>query len=372
MQLPDEKIYFNGKDYFKSLMYDIAHAEKTIDLETYIFAFDTLGEEIIRILTAAAKRNVKIRVSVDGAGTRYWNDAAIRIFEDAGGATRIFHPFPWKIWQWSRSVVKKPTLLNLVYFLLKMNKRNHRKVCIIDKKIAYVGSFNICAEHLDLTRRDTAVRLTHIELNDLLRAFESTWNHTKIKERIREFFLKIRTNPVIRLNNTWHRRRILYKNLLLRMRKATKRIWITNAYFVPDNLLLRRLRRAARAGIDVRILLPQKADIQFMPWASKVFYINLLKAGVHIYEYQPGILHAKTLIIDNWMLVGSSNLNHRSIMHDLEVDVDIRSTECKTALETQFLNDLQHAAEINIHTLNKRPWRQRIVGRLLLYIKYLI
>lgn len=367
-----EKIFFNGKDYFAALEQDIMLAKNSIDLEAYIFAFDSLGEQIIKELIAATKRNVKVRILVDGAGTRFWDDKTIRVFEDAGGETRIYHPFPWKLWQWSRSVVKMPTLINLMYFLLKINSRNHRKSCIIDKKIVYVGSFNICEEHLDQNRRDTAVRLTHVDISDLIKAFEATWNHFPVKERIREFFYHIRANPVFRLNNTWNRRRILYKNLLRRMRECQKRIWITNAYFVPDNLLLRRLRRAARAGIDVRILLPQKADILFMPWASKVFYANLLKAGVHIYEYLPGILHAKTLIVDNWMLVGSSNLNHRSIMHDLEVDVDIRSPECKSALEEQFLLDLQRAAEISLDDLNKRPWRQRFIGRMLLYIKYLI
>lgn len=367
-----EKVFFHGDEYFATLLNDINQAEKVIDLETYILEFDALGRKVMAALRAAALRQVKVRILVDGAGTSDLDRNLVRDFEDAGGEIRIFHPFPWKLWQWSRGIVKKSALLKALYLLLKMNSRNHRKVCLIDKKIAYLGSFNICEDHLDIKRRDTGVRLTHVDFKELSYAFEVTWNHVKIKERIRDFFRHVRANPVIRLNNTWHRRRILYKNLLRRMRQCKERIWITNAYFVPDNLLLRRLRHAAKRGIDVRILLPQKADILFMPWASKVFYARLLKAGAKIYEYVPGILHAKTLILDNWMLIGSSNLNHRSILHDLEVDVNIRLPESKSALEKQFLLDLNNAIAISYDDWKRRPLYQRIVGKMLLYVKYLI
>jgi cardiolipin synthase A/B len=367
-----EKIFFHGGDYFASLLADIASAKKTIELETYIFASDELGMTVIKALTQAVKRKVRVRLLIDGAGAFYFNKETIRDFEDAGGEARVFHPIPWKAWQWHRTVIKKPALLKAMYLLFKMNSRNHRKVCLIDRKIAYVGSINICSEHLDRLRRDSAVRLTHVNLQELSNAFEASWSHVRIIERLHELFRHVRANPTFRLNNTWHRRRILYKNLLRRMRQCKRRIWITNAYFVPDSILLRRLRNAARFGVDVRILLPQKADFAFMPWASKVFYARLLKAGVRIYEYSPGILHAKTLILDNWMLIGSSNLNYRSILHDLEVDVHIRSPESKHALEDQFLLDIKNSVEVKYESWKNRPLYQRIIGRLLLYVKYLI
>lgn len=369
---PPEQIFFEGTSFFTALLNDIARAQKSIDLETYIFAFDNLGRKIIQALSEAASRQVQVRLLADGAGTHAWDSKTLKTFEDLGGQARIFHPFPWKIWQWSHGIVKKPALLKAIYLLLKINSRNHRKVCVIDNKIAYVGSFNICDDHLDNHRRDAGVRLKHVDFTDLTRAFDATWNHTPIKERVREFFRHVRTNPIIRLNNTWHRRRILYKNLLRRIHQCKKRIWITNAYFVPDKLLLRRLRKAAKRGLDVRILLPQKSDVVFMPWASKVFYARLLNSGAHIYEYLPGVLHAKTLILDNWMLIGSSNLNHRSILHDLEVDVNIRAPESKAALEQQFLLDLQNAPEVHYESWKNRPWHQRIIGNMLLYVKYLI
>lgn len=364
----DEKIFFVGRDYFASLLSDIKAARETIDLETYIFALDGLGKKIIAALTEAAARGIRVRVLVDGAGTPEWGGSIVRHLEKAGAETRVFHPFPWRLWQWSRSRVRALFLLKAIYLLLKINSRNHRKVCIIDKKIAYIGSFNI----MQKAWRDTGVRLSNVDLQDILLAFESSWAHLPIQERMRHFFRHIRANPVVRLNNLWHRRRILYKNLLRRVKSCQQRIWVTNAYFVPDNFLLRRLIEAARSGVDVRILLPQDSDISFMPWASQAFYERLLKSGIRIFEYLPSMLHAKTLILDNWMTIGSSNLNYRSLMHDLEVDVNVRLLESQRTLEKQFLIDLEHAKEVRLEDWQKKPWYQRVVGQVLLYLRYLM
>jgi len=373
----NEKIFFTGENYFTSLFSDIKSAKKSIELETYIFSIDKLGKQIIENLTEATKRGVIVRVLVDGAGTPYWDNPNIEQLENAGAEIRVFHPFPWSLWQWSRSKVHARSLLKAIHLLLKINSRNHRKVSIIDKKIAYVGSFNISQNHLDKnqngkTWRDTGIRLNNIDLQELSKAFESAWTYVPIKERIRHFFHHVRANPIIRLNNTRHRRRILYKNLLKRIKNCKDRIWITNAYFVPDNFLLRQLIEAARRGVDVRILLPKESDVTFMPWASKAFYERLLRSGIRIFEYLPSVLHAKTLILDDWMTIGSSNLNHRSLLHDLEVDVNIRTQKSKEILEKQFLMDLQNAKEVSLEGWQKRPWYQRIVGWALLYLKYMI
>ncbi|GAH09354.1 unnamed protein product, partial [marine sediment metagenome] len=155
--------------------------------------------------------------------------------------------------------------------------------------------------------------------------------------------------------------------------RCKQRIWITNAYFVPDNVLLKRLRDAANNGIDVRILLPKKSDVMVMPWASSTFYYRLLKSGVKIFEYLPSMLHAKSLIIDNWALIGSSNLNHRSLLHDLEADIMLKSTESIKQLESDFLNDLTQSREVELDSWHIiRPLRQRLVGRMVLYMKYWI
>ena len=373
-----EQVYSTGKDHFTALLRDIHEAKKNIDLETYAFHHDQIGQEIANSLAAAAKRGVVVRVMVDGCGSPLWSTSYAKMLENAGVATKVFHPFPWQMWNWSRSVVKLPFLLKWIYFILKSNLRNHRKVCIIDRKIAYIGSFNITKSHLLSSEggdnwRDLSVRLCGIDISELNKAYDAAWDHRTIKERIREIFRHVREDPPIRLNYTWHRRRILYKNLLRKISQCKNRIWIMNAYFVPDNFLLKKLKDAAISGLDVRILLPSKSDVVMMPWASSTFYYSLLKSGVRIFEYLPGMLHAKSLILDEWMLVGSSNLNHRSLLHDLEVDINITTPTAKATLVQQFLNDLKHSREISLNSWKKmRPRCQRTLGRLVLYLKYWI
>ncbi|MBA2654613.1 MAG: cardiolipin synthase B [Gammaproteobacteria bacterium] len=374
---PSEFIISDCIDFFESLYDDIGKATRNIDLETYIFSNDTVGEKIARGLVEAAQRGVRVRVLVDGAGTPLWGNTLTKTLENAGIETRVFHPFPWRLWQWSRSVVRVSPLVKAIYLLLKINSRNHRKVCIIDDNVAYVGSLNISETHLDTKHwgdcwRDTAVKLQGVDLKELKTAFECAWDHMPIQERIREIFSHINKNPVFRVNNTRHRRRILYKNLLRRISRATEKIWITNAYFIPDNILLKKLVDAAERGVDVRILLPERSDVFILPWTSATFYYHLVKAGVRIFEYLPSMLHAKTLIIDDWVSVGSSNLNHRSLLHDLEVDVNLRLPNSKKMIQDQFILDLEQSKEVDLNSWQRRPFYQRIIGRLLLYVKYLI
>lgn len=373
----NEKLFFNGREYFDAMLKDIEQATKNIAIETYGFYDDKLGKKIIEALNLAVRKGIEVRILVDGAGSRKWNGNITREIEKSGAQSRIFHPFPWQLWQWSRSKVKVPSILKAIYLLLKINSRNHRKICMIDKKIAYVGSFNICQHHMDKEQdgdgwRDTGVRLDNINLDELITSFEAAWNHVPIQERLRSLFLNIHKNPIFRLNNTRHRRRILYKDLLNKISKTKKRIWITNAYFVPDNFLLKKLIDAAQNGVDVRILLPHISDVAFMTWASNAFYEKLLKVGIRIFEYLPSMLHAKTLILDDWMLIGSSNLNHRSLLHDLEVDINIRQPESKATLEQQFLLDLEKAREIKLNNWQRHSLLKRIIGHALLYVKYFI
>lgn len=370
-------MFADGSDYFKSVIRDINCAHTSIYIETYTFNGDLLGDRLANALIKAAKRGVAVRILVDGAGTPVWGGKMTKRLERAGIATRIFHPFPWRIWQWSRSWVRLPKVLKAIYLILKINSRNHRKVICIDQNIIYAGSFNITKAHLSKHEggdqwRDSGMRIVTDDTEDLLQALEAAWDHLRVKERIKEFFKHINTNPTFRLNNTRHRRRILYKRLLRRIDNAKQRIWITNAYFVPDNALLNRLRDAAQRGVDVRILLTHKSDFFVMPWASSAFYYNLLKSGARIFEYLPTILHAKSLIIDDWMIVGSTNLNHRSLRHDLEIDVNVRLEQNKQKIEHNFLSDVQNTHEISLNNWWHRPFYQRLIGRLALYMKYWI
>tara|TARA_A100001015_G_scaffold147806_1_gene163904 strand:- start:2229 stop:3401 length:1173 start_codon:yes stop_codon:yes gene_type:complete len=373
----DEILFTSGSDFFKSLLTDIDKAQQTIYFETYIFKNDKIGKQIVKKLIQAAQRGVRVYVLVDGCGSPFWGtDFAVQL-EKNEIKNKVYHPFPWQLWNWSRSVVRLPFIIKWVYLLFKMTRRNHRKVCIIDERMAYAGSINVTMDHIDRCDggknwRDIAIKIQNTNLQDLIEAFHCSWNHRTITERLKDTFKKIRRDPRIRLNNTWHRRRILYRNLIKRIRLSKTRIWIINAYFVPDSMLLKGLNDAAQRGVDVRVLLPQVSD-HFIPhtWASATFYSSLLTHGVQIFEYLPSVLHAKTMIIDDWFLVGSSNLDHLSLLHNLEVDITIQNQMNKHKVNDLFLNDLKQSQEINKDNWKRhRPWYQRFFGRIFLYAKY--
>jgi cardiolipin synthase A/B len=371
-----EKVYDLGDDYYRDLLKDIEQAKKNIALEMYIFTKDALGIDVQKALIAAANRGVSVRILVDGVGSPYWGGAFTRQLEDAGVETRVFHPMPWVLWQWSRSVVRLPVFIKWAYLLYKMNRRNHRKMFILDEHIVYISSMNIDQNHLSVASkgggwRDVGIRLQGRGLDEALHAFEGAWDHHFLKKRLDDILSPEQQGSSMRFNNSRHRRRAQYKKLLRSIARAKKRIWITNAYFVPDIFLLKKLKDAAGKGVDVQIVLPRHADVSFVPWLSHAYYENLLLNGVKIFEYLPGMLHAKTIMIDDQMIIGTSNLNHRSLLHDLEVDVFVHQAHSKKTLIAQFEATKQSSQEVHVQDHHRiRPWYQRWLGHVIFYVRY--
>ena len=368
-----ERVVFDAEAYFDGMLEDISRARHSVDLESYIFKLDGIGERVISMLSEVAGRNVKVRLLIDGYGSQYWSDTVLKRVEQAGIELRVYHPLPWRFWQWGRFPINMPWRHKLVHFINNINRRNHRKTCLVDSRIVWIGSFNVTEDHLSAVHggrgwRDTAVRLESVDLTEVKLAFEAAWRHLPLGKRL----LRPKPDPVFRLNNSRRRRRRVYKHLLLQIARSQRRVWITNAYFVPEAALLRRLSQAARRGVDVRILLPAVSDVFFIPWASATFYRQLLNSGVRIYEYEAGVLHAKTSVIDDCFTVGSSNLNSRSLRHDLEIDAVIRTDGCRGHIERQFLDDIAQSTEIFLDDLPKRARWKWWIGRLVLNIRYWI
>lgn len=368
--MPEEQLYHQGDDYFRQLLEDITGARKWIDLEVYIFRIDAVGTGILQALIAAAERGVRVRLLVDGIGLPFASQTLPQRLASTAVGIRIFNPVPWFFWHWHYTHGDRPLLRKLLDWLIHLNHRNHRKTCVIDGKIAWLGSFNICSCHLPRNQggegwRDSAVRLTKIDPSPLSRAFEKAWHPYRWLPP-----LPARRDFPFRLNYSRRRRRRLLRDLLRRIDKAQRRIWITNAYFVPDRKILEQLQLAGQRGVDVRILLPARSDVFFMPWTASVFYGELLRRGIRIYEYLPAILHAKSIIIDDWMTLGSSNLNYRSLLHDLEVDVVLQNRASKRGLQRQFLKDIKNAREICLASYPQRPWWQRWLAMSILTLEY--
>lgn len=324
----DEEIYFAKDAYFESLFQAIDGASRSIDLETYIFEWDPVGLRMIERLRAAAARGVRVRLVLDGLGTWFTQERIQESFTGTRVELKVFHPF---------------SLFGFTFS--QFNRRLHRKVCVVDQRTCFVGSFNVC----DLPNRDTAVRLTGGAIWVFVHAFERLWKKGSgfSKRGNRGFSL-------VRLNETKKMRRICNHDLTRRIRTSKNRIWVTNAYFVPPLFLLRELCYAGLRGVDVRLLLPERPDHAFMKRMATAFYRTLILSGVRVHEYRDSFLHAKTWLVDDWALVGSTNLNHRSLVHDLEVDVVLLRQESRDLLGARFLKDLEHSNEMRLEQLKDR------------------
>ncbi len=376
----NEELFFRGDAYFSELERGLDRAKTSIDFETYIFEDDVLGKKICAALQRASMRGVAVRLLVDGVGASNWIQTASRSLLESMVEVRVFHPLPWLLLPhafWNISVLAKA-----YGFLVKANRRNHRKVCLIDHAHAFVGSLNVSSCHIESyaqseSWRDTGAHVVGDTVKEFERAFEIAWTESW---RITQDWLRppalFRKRPsvvgsgLVRLNHTRTLRKAGYNRLLDLLLRARKRIWITNAYFVPPGSLLRTLAACAQQGTDVRILVPAKSDVFFMPWVAAAFYYALLKAGVRLYEYLPRVLHAKTILLDQLAFVGSSNLNQRSYKHDLEADVVLRFEHSLQNLEDAFLADLTFAREITIKEWQDKPWWQKLLGRIALLLRY--
>jgi len=375
-----EKIFHRAHDFYAAVLEDVLRARRSIDLEAFIFDDDELGHRVMEALKSAVQRKVAVRVIADGLGASQWAARFIPGLLKAGVETKVFRPVPWLFLRLASERV--PPLRRMVRLFTFFNRRNHRKVWIMDGHIAYVGSLNISAHHLERTEggegwRDTGVRVEGREVAELAWGFEKAWAASWRFGGGRKFFegrisaLKPSgLSGLVRLNDRAKSRRWLFRNMLKRILSARQRIWITNPYFIPARRLVRDLCAAARRGVDVRILIPRRPDVHFIHLATAAFLEPLLRAGVRIYEYLPNVLHAKLLQIDDWATVGSSNLNHRSLLHDLEADLVITHEESRISLERQFQKDLELSEEVTSDSLKKRSRLGALAGRLLLLFRY--
>jgi cardiolipin synthase len=366
-----EEIYVEGDGFFEALLGAIAQARHTIELEMYIFTTDPLARRFVAALKEARRRGVSVRVLLDGVGS-YGSIAANRDeLRGAGVEVRVYHPV--RLAALFRRLLGLPSSSPLRRFFATLNRRNHRKVCIIDMREAWLGSINISAVHSrqqsgEKAWRDTAVRLSGVGVRDLRRAFERVWYSPAERRRwsrTRRWAAgRVRVPERVWLNWKGRQRRRNFREIIERINRAEQRIRITNAYFVPHGALLRALTRAAQRGVDVQLLVPRSSDVFFMPWLSAYFYEPLLRGGVHIFEYARSMLHAKSVLIDGWALVGTSNLNQRSLRHDLEVDVVLSKPSSLALLEEAFDADIGEAGELYPLDLRRRPWWQRLVARI--------
>jgi cardiolipin synthase len=365
-------LYFTGSSYFEAVLKAIEEAKVEVFIESYIFEYDHIGQKVLLALHAAALRGVTVRLLVDGVGSM----ASIPQIADfcalCGIPFEVYHAMPFhKRVSHNSLLMTQEAIRRRLALLGEINKRNHRKIILIDGVIAFLGSLNISDVHIGTTStpawRDTGLRIEGSEVSLIRREMDQTWL------RVIRFWTRVKREsklpPWLRLNSRLRWRRTMKRDLLAYLANAKKRIYITTPYFVPSPRFLKFLERAAHRGVDVHLLLPEQIDVPIIKYVSRAFYRDLMNRGIKIWEYQPSVLHAKTMVIDDYALIGSQNLNHRSFLHDLEIEVATGQVKVVNELLTQWDIDLResHYADLTVKRLGLMD---RILSWIFILFKY--
>jgi cardiolipin synthase len=360
----EETVYFSGKDYFDSLFKAIDLAKTEILIETYIFEKGVLTQKLVEKLKAALHRGVQIKMTVDAAGSYGQIDELEELNKLDSFQLSVFHPILWS------------DLFNSLKFL---NRRIHRKLCIIDSHLAFTGSLNISDVHVvdsddSKAWKDFGVSFSGADVQELIKAFQKVFYKVKITKKIKRVFFENKKNTQesgLFLNDTRLKRKECYRNLRNQIMKAQKRIWIANAYMLPDFRIQTHLEDAAIRGVDVRLLTSGTgSDVFFMPWLTRLYYNRGLTCGIKLFEYLPSFFHGKVFLFDDYVSIGTSNLNYRSIFHDLELDVVIQDKENLQKTCTELQKCFDQSAQINTDDLKKIPLWQNLIAKVLSLFKY--
>lgn len=347
------KIYTEGESKFSDLMRDLREAKESINLQYYIFSDDKLGKKIAAILMDKARQGVKVRVIYDHVGSF---SAPNRFFTKMRQAGVEAHPF---------FRVTFPQLAN------RINWRNHRKVVIIDDSIGYVGGMNIATRYINGMRqgekwRDTHLRVEGPVLAGLLYSFAVDWNFLKHHTDITPISTSVAPDNIKRIpaqfitsgpTDRWPAIAHLYQRAIL---SAKKCVYLQTPYFLPTDSLLNALCTAALSKVDVRVMLPLESDSRMLTYASYSYITECMQAGIKVYLYKAGMLHAKTLIVDDeFCTSGSTNFDFRSFEHNFEGNLLIYDKSVNQQMKEQFFADMKESVKLTLSKWSHRPWAIR-------------
>ncbi len=357
------ELLLDGKQKFDRLFRDIAEAQDHIHVQYYIIQKDELGIKLIRALAEKARSGVSVRLLYDELGSRRLNRRILQELRDAGGIAEAFFPSKFR-------------LINV-----RLNYRNHRKLVIIDGKVGYVGGFNVGDEYLGLDPkfgywRDTHLRVRGGAVHAMQTRFILDWNYASRADI--HYRPELFPEPEaafgaagVQIVASGPESKLEYiKNGYVKMISSAKRsILIQTPYFVPDAGYLDALRIAALSGVQVSIMIPDKPDHPFIYWATLSYIGVMLRAGVSVYLYRNGFIHAKTIVVDEEIAsVGTANMDVRSFKLNFEVNAFLYDREVSAKLAEAFREDIKVSEALTLERYGQRSRRIRIkesVSRLL-------
>ena len=348
----------NGEEAFPAWLDAIDAASTRISMEMYIFDDDRIGRRFADALCCAARRGVSVRLLYDFIGCRHASPKFFANMRRAGVHTITYHPY--RLW--------RPRFWTLI-------RRNHRKTLVCDGQVAFVGGINVADAWLPVSDdrvgwHDVAVEVKGPAVQAIERTFLRTWNW-RAKRRFR--FKRSRVHRpapagevalAVIANRELVDRFSIRRASLHAIRASRERAYLVSPYFMPDVGFINGLARAVARGVDVRVLVPVASDSLVADLASRASFARLLRAGIRLFQHNP-VAHSKALLVDReFVSIGSYNFDHRSLVYNLELVVNVLDRKCNEALAAALQEDMAAGTEIRWEDFRRRPLLERILERL--------
>ncbi|HEX4447602.1 MAG TPA: phospholipase D-like domain-containing protein [Polyangiaceae bacterium] len=341
----------DGAEAFPAMLEAIAGAKDEVLLEMYWLGADAVGARFRDALAERAAAGVKVLVIHDAVGSLGINEAWWQKVTSAGGRVNEFHsisPFDPR------------------FRLERIERRDHRKLLLVDRHTGFTGGINLAEPWLSLAEggagwRDDMVQVRGEVAEEMRTLFYRTWRKLSGEPQPDDVrpLPRRHPRPVWVLASQWRTRRSMHREYVLQIRKARERVDIANSYFVPDRRVRAALFHAVSRGVKVRVLIPARSDVPVVQFASEALFDTLLRHGVELWTLPGTMLHAKTAIIDEeFTTIGSYNLDERSWLKNLEINLAIHDRAFARHVRTWFEFDLAKATRVELAT-----WRDRSLAR---------
>jgi cardiolipin synthase len=355
----------SGGEAFQAIFKAIAEARNSINLEYFILAdVQSDGVHLSTLLLDRLRTGVKVNIIYDGFGSQDTPGVFFDTLRQAGAKVVEFNPL-------------NPFAARTAW---SPNDRDHRKIAVIDGRIGFTGGVNLDTalenppsagiptdgNTRNAYWRDTAVRIEGPAVAELQKLFFGTWTQQKGPEvEPADYFPPLARQGVqtIRIigSSPGEKQPLYYASLLTAMKSARRRVWLCSGYFVPPHQEREELARIARAGLDVRIVTPAFSDVQSAVFAARAAYGDLLEAGAHVHEVRDAVVHAKLAVVDDtWTVVGSSNLDRRSVVFNNEADAVILGHDTAAQVEAVMRTFMAAAAEVDLARWEHRSLGERV------------
>jgi cardiolipin synthase len=342
------KLLVDGDQFFPPMLDAIHAARKYILMEMYLFESGVLADRVISAMVEAAKRGVKVYLLLDDIGSRGLSKED-RVWLVYGNVNLAFY-----------NPIRYRELRHNMF-------RDHKKLLVVDGEVAYTGGAGVTDNFWLAAHpcwRETMVEARGEVVQDWQWLFKDAWDNI-VSPAMAVTGLEPCSAKGEQLGRVTYSQRVhleIKRSFFKRLGGVERRAWIATPYFVPTRKMRRFLRKAAKNGVDVRLLLPGPiTDHPAVRYAGRRFYTRLLRNSVRIFEYQPRFIHAKVILCDNWVSIGSSNMDRWGLRWNLEANQEIDDRQFAEQVYEMFIADFHNCTEINFEYWSKRPWHRRFL-----------